>query len=31
MTQAHHAVVHVFDEEGNVIGTHEHAGKFKEW
>jgi hypothetical protein len=25
------AVIHVFDEAGNVIETHEHAGEFKEW
>jgi hypothetical protein len=25
------AVVSVYDEAGNVIETHEHAGKFKEW
>jgi hypothetical protein len=25
------AVVRVYDEAGNVIATHEHAGDFKEW
>jgi hypothetical protein len=25
------AVIRVYDETGNVIETHEHAGKFKEW
>jgi hypothetical protein len=25
------AVIRVYDEAGNVIGTHEHAGDFKEW
>ena len=25
------AVIHVYDEAGNVIETHEHAGDFKEW
>jgi hypothetical protein len=25
------AVIRVFDEAGNVIETHEHAGNFKEW
>jgi len=25
------AVIRVFDEVGNVIETHEHAGAFKEW
>jgi hypothetical protein len=24
-------VIRVFDEAGNVIETHEHAGEFKEW
>jgi len=26
-----HAVIRVYDEAGNVIETHEHAGQFKEW
>ena len=25
------AVIRVYDEAGNVIETHEHAGKFKDW
>jgi hypothetical protein len=25
------AAVRVYDEAGNVIETHEHAGDFKEW
>jgi hypothetical protein len=25
------AVIRVFDEVGNMIGTHEHKGGFKEW
>jgi hypothetical protein len=25
------AVIRVYDEAGNVIDTHEHAGNFKEW
>jgi hypothetical protein len=25
------AVIRVFNETGNVIKTHEHAGDFKEW
>jgi len=25
------AVICVYDEAGNVIETHEHAGDFKEW
>jgi hypothetical protein len=24
-------VIRVFDDAGNVIETHEHAGEFKEW
>jgi hypothetical protein len=30
-SRSHHAVIRVFDEAGNVIVTHEHAGDFKEW
>jgi hypothetical protein len=26
---SHHAVIRVYDEAGNVIETHEHAGDFK--
>ena len=25
------AMIRVYDEAGNVIETHEHAGDFKEW
>ena len=25
------AVIRVYDDAGNVIATHEHAGDFKEW
>jgi hypothetical protein len=25
------AVIRVYDQAGNVIDTHEHAGDFKEW
>jgi hypothetical protein len=25
------ALIRVYDEAGNVIETHEHAGEFKEW
>ena len=25
------AVIRVYDDAGNVIQTHEHAGHFKEW
>jgi len=25
------AVIRVYDEAGNVIDTHEHAGDIKEW
>jgi hypothetical protein len=27
---SHDAVIRVYDEAGNVIETHEHAGKFRE-
>ena len=27
----HWAVTRVYDDAGNVIETHEHAGDFKEW
>jgi hypothetical protein len=30
-SRSHHAVIRVFDEAGNPIKTHEHAGDFKEW
>jgi len=29
-TRSHGAVIRVYDELGNVIETHEHAGNFKE-
>jgi hypothetical protein len=29
-SRSHHAVVHVYDEAGNVIETYEHPGDFKE-
>jgi len=29
-SRSHDAVIHVYDEAGNVIATHEHRGKFKE-
>ena len=29
-SRAHDAVIRVYDEGGNVIETHEHAGDFKE-
>lgn len=29
-SRSHHAVIRVYDESGNVIETHEHAGDFKE-
>ena len=28
---SHDAVIHVYDDAGNVIETNEHAGDFKEW
>ena len=30
-SRSHPAVIRVYDEAGNVIKTHEHAGAFKEW
>jgi hypothetical protein len=30
-SRSHNAVIRVYDEAGNVIETHEHAGEFKEW
>jgi hypothetical protein len=30
-SRSHDAVIHVYDEAGNVIETHEHSGDFKEW
>jgi hypothetical protein len=30
-SRSHHAVIRVYDESGNVIATHEHAGDSKEW
>jgi hypothetical protein len=29
-SQSHNAVIRVYDEAGNAIETHEHAGDFKE-
>jgi hypothetical protein len=29
-SRSHDAVIHVYDEAGSVIGTHEHKGDFKE-
>jgi hypothetical protein len=29
-SRSHDAVIHVYDEAGNVIETHEHKGDFKE-
>ncbi len=29
--RSHDAVIRVYDEAGNVIETHKHAGEFKEW
>jgi hypothetical protein len=29
-SRSHDAVIRVYDEPGNVIETHEHAGEFKE-
>jgi hypothetical protein len=30
-SRSHDAVIRVYDEAGNVIETHEHAGDFKQW
>jgi hypothetical protein len=30
-SRSHDAVIRVYDDVGNVIETHEHAGDFKEW
>ena len=30
-SRADEAVIRVYDETGNVIETHDHAGDFKEW
>jgi hypothetical protein len=30
-SRSHDAVIRVYDEAGNVIETHEHAGDFKVW
>jgi hypothetical protein len=30
-SHSHAAVIRVYDEADNVMGTHEHAGDFKEW
>jgi hypothetical protein len=30
-SRSHDAVICVYDNTGNVIITHEHAGDFKEW
>jgi hypothetical protein len=31
ISRSHDAVIRVYNETGNVIETHEHAGDFKEW
>jgi hypothetical protein len=30
-SRSYDAIIRVYDEAGNVIETHEHAGDFKEW
>ena len=30
-SRSHDAVIRIFDEQGNLIETHNHAGEFKEW
>ena len=29
--RSYDAVIHVYDDAGNMIETHEHKGDFKEW
>jgi hypothetical protein len=29
-SRSHDAVIRVYDDAGNVIGTHEHAGEFRD-
>jgi hypothetical protein len=29
--QPHSAVIHVYDDAGNMIQTHEHEGDFRKW
>jgi len=30
-SRSNDAVIRVYDDAGNLIETHEHAGDFKEW
>jgi hypothetical protein len=30
-SRSHDALIRVFDDAGNVIQTHKHAGDFREW
>ena len=30
-SRSHRAVIHAYDEAGNVIEAHEHTGNFSEW
>jgi hypothetical protein len=30
-SRSHRAVIRVYDDAGNVIETHQHAGNFREW
>jgi hypothetical protein len=30
-SRSHDSIIRVYDETGNVIETHEHAGDFREW
>jgi hypothetical protein len=30
-SRSHRAAIRIYDQAGNVIETHEHAGDFKEW
>ena len=30
-SRSHNALIRVYDDAGNVLETHEHAGEFTEW
>jgi len=30
-SESYDAVIRVYDEAGNVVDVHQHAGDFKEW
>ena len=31
LSRSHDAVIRIFDDAGNVMATHKHAGDFREW